>query len=97
LNTNYFIYENTIIFTSPVVGATYPYNAVKIEYDIQKFWGEDVVNLLIKWVAFEYLNSENAGVAISNMNFDALSQNFDLAGFKKEKEEIIFRYTNFEI
>lgn len=97
LNTDYFIYENMLVFITPITGTNYPYNAVKIEYDIVKFWGEDVTNLIKKWVAYEFLNSENAGVGVKSMSFDTLSQDFDLATFNKQKEDLIFRYTNFEI
>lgn len=97
LDTNYFLYENTLVFVTPITGAKYPYNAIKIEYEMQKFWGEDVINLLKKWIGYEFLNSENAGIGVRSMSFDTLSQDFDITAFNKEKEDMIFRYTNFDI
>ena len=96
-NSNYWIYDNFITFASAVVGTGYDQKAVKITYTLTKFWGRDVILMLTKWVAYEFLKSENAGVGISSMSFADISQNYDLRNFIKDRDKVIFRYTDFEI
>jgi hypothetical protein len=96
-NVNYWIYDNFIVFASPVVGTSHNLKSVKITYTIKKFWGDDVILMLKKWVAYEFLKSENAGVGNSSMSFAEVAQTFDLNNFIKERDKVIFRYTDFEI
>lgn len=96
-NVNYWIYDNYIVFSNTVVGTGYDLKSVKITYTIKKFWGRDVTLMLTKWVAYEFLKSENAGVGNSSMSFAEVAQTFDLNNFIKERDKVIFRYTDFEI
>lgn len=97
LNSNYWIRENEIDFLVPLMGASYGYNAVTIEYTIKKFWGDDVVRAIKEMVARNYLSSGDGGVNQTNNSFSNISQGFDLAGFQKHFDDTIFRYTNFSI
>ena len=94
---DYFIYDNLIAFYSPIIASTYSPRAIKLTYSLRQFWGQDVTNLIKKWVAVEFLNSENGGVATSQLSFSELSQSLDLGGFEKEKRQLIFRYSDFEV
>jgi len=65
---------------------------IELTYEIEKFWGKNIILLLKKWVAYEFLNSENGGVFLSSMGFSEVSQVFDVNSFLKEKEKVIFKY-----
>lgn len=97
LDYNYFIYDNYIYFKTPLVASQDYHNAVKLTYTIRQFWGDDIKNLLKKWVALEFLASENAGVNDSSRSVSGVNESLDLAGFEKEKREVIFRYIDFEV
>jgi len=96
-NDNYWIYDNFIVFASAVVGAGYDQKAVKITYTLRPFWGSDLTLMLKKWVAYEFLNTENAGVGLNSMSFADMSQSFDVPRFMKERDKVIYRYSDFEI
>jgi hypothetical protein len=96
LNTDYWVFENEIGFLTPVVSQS-GYNGVKLEYTIKQFWGDDVIRAIKKMVARNFLTSADGGLNQQTTSFSNISQSFDLAGFEKEWENIIFRYTNFNI
>jgi len=96
-DSNYWIRSNVIEFASPIISANYRQKAVKITYTLKKFWGADVVLMLTKWIAYEFLKSENAGIGLSSMSFAEVSQNFDIKSFKEDKERVIGRYTDFPV
>jgi hypothetical protein len=97
LNTNYWVYENKIKFLVPVVSSHYQYNSIVIDYYIKQFWGYDVVDYITKAVAYDFLKSENGGIALRQMGFSDINQVFDVDNFNKEQEDIIFRYTSFNV
>lgn len=97
LGRDYYVYDNFFHFESPIVSAGNQHQAVKLTYTLKQFWGEDIKYLITRWVAVDFLASENGGVALSNMSFSGLSQGFDLATFNDDKHKIIFRYTDFAI
>ena len=97
LNTDYFVYDNYIVFESPLVSATDNRNAVKLTYTLRQFWGKDVENLLKKWVSLEFLSSENGGAKVDRFNFGNLSQDINHEALQKELDKLVFRYTDFEI
>lgn len=94
-NTNYWITSNFIDFSSPIVGVGYRQKAVKLTYTLKQFWGADVTLMLTKWISYEFLKSENAGIGNSSMSFADVSQNFDIESFSKDREKVIGRYTDF--
>jgi hypothetical protein len=94
-NNNYWVRGYYIQFASPVISANYPEKAVKITYTLKQFWGDDVILMLTKWVAYDFLKSENGGIGLSSMSFAEVGQNFDIKSFKEEKEKVIGRYTDF--
>jgi hypothetical protein len=65
---------------------------VELTYTIEKFWGKNIILFLKKWIAYEFLNSENAGVGLNSMGFADISQTFDVNHFLKEKDKTIFKY-----
>lgn len=95
--TNYWVYDNFFKFETGLVSNVYADKAVKLTYTLRKFWGYDLVLMIIKWVAYEFLKSENAGVGVNNMSFADIAQSFDLRGFESEKDRVIGRYIDFEI
>lgn len=93
LGENYWIMDELYVkFETPITSQNI-YTGVKLTYQIRQFWGDDVKLLLKKWVAYEFLNSENAGVGVSNFGFSDLNKTFNLSQYEKEKEKIINYYT----
>jgi len=97
VNEDYFIYDNSIIFETPIVSASNNRRAVKLTYTVRQFWADDIKNLLTKWVALEFLSSEDGGVNTNNVTFGNLSKGLNLDMFEKEKMSIIYRYTDFVV
>lgn len=91
-NVHYWIIDGQYVrFQTPLVASQNPYTGVRIEYSIDQFWGDDVKNLIKKMVSYEFLNSENAGVGLSNESFSDQSAGFNVSRFHKEKDEL-FKY-----
>lgn len=89
---DYWIIDELYVrFETPIVSQNL-YTGVKITYTIRKFWGSDILLLLKKWVSYEFLNSENAGVGVNNFSFADLSKTFNVAQFEKEKQKLISYY-----
>jgi len=93
LAEDYWVMDELYIkFQSPITSADL-YTGVKLTYQIRQFWGEDVKLLLKKWISYEFLNSENAGVGVSNFGFSDLNKTFNVSQYQREKEKIISYYT----
>ena len=90
-NTHYCIYDSYIRFLEYVSGVSL-FKAIRLEYTIKKFWGNDVKQLITKWAAYDFLNSDNAGVGLSSMSFEQISQTFNTDQFIKERKTVIGRY-----
>jgi hypothetical protein len=97
LNNNYWVYDNYFVFSNAIGVWGVPYKAVKIEYKIRQFWGEDIIQAVKQRAASEFLKSENGGVALNAFSFSGLSQQFNVSEFNKQWDDLIFRYTNFSL
>lgn len=93
LGENYWIMDEIYIkFETPITSQNI-YTGVKLSYQIRKFWGEDIKLFLKKWISYEFLNSENAGVGVSNFSFAELNKVLNVSQFNRDKEKIINYYT----
>ena len=90
-NTHYWIYDSFIRFIEYLSGVSL-FKAIRLEYTIKKFWGNDVKMLITKWAAYDFLTSDNAGVGQTSMSFEQISQTFNVDQFIKERETVIGRY-----
>jgi hypothetical protein len=92
LGATYWILGNDLRFYTPVYSSHLPFNAVRLEYIIKPFWGDDVKLMVKKWAGVNFLNAENGGVPLSSFSFADLSQTFSYSEFTKERDALIARY-----
>ena len=93
LGTDFWVLDELYVKFKTPITSTDLYTGVKIDYQIRKFWGEDIELLIKKWVSYEFLNSENAGIGVSNFSFSDLQKAFDTSKYLKDKERLISYYT----
>lgn len=83
LDTDFYVNDEDIEFVAIPTSSTRNKNAVKVYYTIRKFWGDDVVIALKRWVSEVFLSSEYAGRKISSFSVQGENISFadDLPAF----------------
>lgn len=85
---DFFVYDDYIVFETFIPQSSINNKrALKIQYKIKKFWGEDVVNAVRLWVAQIFNSKEYGGKTINSFSFSGLSLSFkdeDIPLFIKE-------------
>jgi len=77
LNKDFFVYRDYIIFRTIPQSSKDNSQALKISYNIEKFWGEDVELGIKQWVSQIFSQKEYGGKNISSFNFAGLSLSFN--------------------
>lgn len=91
-NTDYFVYDDHIEFYPTLLAGIQGRRALKIEYTIEKFWGEEIDLLVLKLAGRLWLSAENAGVGVRETSFASMREAMDTQGFKTDTDRIVSLY-----
>ena len=91
LNTHFYIKHNKIIFPDCLTATGY-YNDVEIQYQITKFWEDDLTEAMIRIVSDIYLNKAYSGKGLTSFSFSGMSLNFKDEGLTRTFEDLIAFY-----
>lgn len=88
LNKDFFVYDDFIVFETYLPqSSTNNRRALKIQYKIKKFWGDEVVNAVKMWTAQIFNSKEYGGKTVNSFSFSGLSLSFkdeEIPSFVKE-------------
>jgi len=93
LGVEFLVYPKYVFFRNGIYSPNgFDEQAVKIQYTLKKFWGEDVVGAIIEAVAKTYLQKEYGNKDVSQMDTGTIT-----VGFNQESrgilEKIVEKYT----
>lgn len=91
-NTDYYVYDDRIVFEYEPEYTNSPRRALEITYNIEKFWGDDVTLVIKKWVSEMFTAKEFAGREMSNISVNGVSTGFDTAKTPAYVQKVIDAY-----
>lgn len=77
LGTDFFVYEDKVVFENVPYSSIDDRRAMKIYYTIEQFWGNDVKLAIKRWVSDLFLAREYGGASIKRFNVQGFSMDFD--------------------
>jgi hypothetical protein len=93
LNEDFFVYDDYIVFETVIpTSSNNDRQSLKIQYNIDQFWGEDVVLAIKQWAAQIFSQKEYGGKNVSSFNFSGFSLSFSESEIPSYVKEIINSY-----
>jgi len=93
LGTDFFVYDDCIVFETVIpTSSNNDRRALKIQYSIEQFWGDDVILAIKQWVAQIFTTKEYGGKNATSFNFSGYSINFSDSEIPEYVKEIISSY-----
>ncbi len=93
LNSDFYVYDDYIEFYSTIPSSSLNNRrALKIQYTIDQFWGEDVIFAVKQWAAQIFTQREYGGKNVSSFNFSGYSVSFNSQDVPQFVKDVINSY-----
>lgn len=91
LNVDFYVKNNRVVFSGglPASGNFFD---VEFQYNIVKFWGDDVAEAIKRAVSDIYLNKDKSGKGLNSFSFGGMSYSFKDEGITKMLDDVIGYY-----